>query len=78
MITWHPTGTGSYTASLTIGGMTIAVLHARRDAYQIEHLSGVQPGRANSVEHAKRAALEALAELIPRVLLEVQVALRRT
>lgn len=76
MITWHPTGAGGYSASVTVGGVVIATLHADRDRWHIEHLGGRQPGAANSVGYAKRAALEALAKVLEQATHEVDVALR--
>lgn len=75
MITWHPNAEG-YSASLTVGSVTFARLHARHDAWQIEHHSGIKTGQASSVGYAKRAALQALADLLSKAAFEVDVALR--
>ncbi len=72
---WQPT-TGGYTAALRVDGICIARLHARADAWQIEHLDGMATGTAGSVGHAKRAALQKLAAVLPRFQFEVDVALR--
>ena len=78
MITWHPTGTGSEAASVTVGGVTIARLLARSNAWQIEHHGGLKAGPANSVPNAKRTALQELAAVLTDAAFEVDVALRST
>ena len=77
MITWRSTPHG-YNATLEVGGVTFAILHARADAWQIQHLAGMTAGPAASVGHAKLAALEKLAELLPHAVHAVEVALRST
>ena len=77
VIAWHSTATG-YTASVRIGAVTIARLHAHADRWELEHLDGRASGPAGSLGHAKRAALQALAELLPQAEFAVQAALRGT
>jgi hypothetical protein len=78
VISWHSTGTGGYTARVTADGFCVVRLHARANAWRIEHLDGEKIGPAASVGHAKRAALQALAELLPKLQVEVEIALRAT
>lgn len=77
MITWRRTAAG-YTADLRVGIVCIARLHARADRWELQHLDGGTGGPAGSLGDAKRSALQALAELLPRALFEVQAALRST
>lgn len=77
MISWRST-VGGYSASLMVGGVVFAHLHARADAWQIEHHSGHIAGPAGSIGEAKRTALERLAELLRKAAHEVEVALRST
>jgi hypothetical protein len=77
VITWHPV-TGGYTARVALDGICIARLHAYADRWQVESLDPIKAGRANSLPHAKRCALEALAEVLPRLETQVQAALRST
>lgn len=75
MITWHPTAHGQ-SATVMAGGVVIARLNARPDAWQIEHHGGLQSGGANSVPNAKRTALQELAKVLASAAFEVDVALR--
>lgn len=76
-LSWHPSPQG-YSASLIVDGVCLVRLHARDDAWQIEDCAGIKAGPAGSVEHAKRVALEALAEVLRKAVHEVDVALRET
>lgn len=82
MITWQQTSiAGSYSAAVRLDGICIARLHARADAWQVEGLDGIKAGPAASVGHARRAALQALqalADILPRLEVQVQQALRTT
>jgi hypothetical protein len=79
MITWQQTSiAGSYSAAVRLDGICIARLHARADAWQVEGLDGIKAGPAASVGHARRAALQALADILPRLDVQVQQALRTT
>jgi hypothetical protein len=77
VITWHPTGVAdACTAHVSVGAVTVARLHARVDRWELEHLGGRESGPANSVPQAKRAALQALRELLATAAFDVDVALR--
>jgi hypothetical protein len=78
MITWHPTGLGGESATVMAEGVVVARLHARVDAWQIEHHGGLKTGGATSIPGAKRSALEALAKALSKAAFEVDVALRST
>lgn len=78
MITWHPTGAGGYRASVTVDGIAICTLHAHTDRWQIEDRVGFRGGPATSVPGAKRAALQALAAVLPKLQFAVETALRST
>lgn len=78
MITWRDVTGDHLTADVCYRATPIARLHARPVRWQVEFVGGSLEGPANSVGHAKRAALEALAALLPEALHEVQVALRST
>jgi hypothetical protein len=75
VITWHPTAYGE-SATVMAGGVVVARLNARPDAWQIEHHGGTQSGGATSVPGAKREALQKLAEVLASAAFEVDVALR--
>jgi hypothetical protein len=79
MLIWQRTSiAGSYSAAVRLDGICLARLHARADAWQIESLDGIKAGSAGSVGHARRAALQALADILPRLEVRVQQALRTT
>jgi len=79
MITWQQTSiAGSYSAAVRLDGICLARLHARADAWQIESLDGIKAGPAGSVGHARRAGLQALADILRRLEMQVQAALRST
>jgi hypothetical protein len=78
VITWRDVTGDHLTADVCHRATPIARLHARPTRWQIEFVGGSLEGPANSVGHAKRAALETLATLLPEALHEVQVALRST
>jgi len=79
MITWQQTSiAGSYSAAVRLDGICLARLHARAEAWQVEGLDGIKAGPAGSVGHARRAALQALADILPRLEVQVQQALRTT
>lgn len=78
MIAWRNVTAIHATADIRICGCAFARLHARPDRWSVELLDGTVNGAAGSVGHAKRAALEGLAKLLPDVEHAVEVALRST
>jgi hypothetical protein len=77
VIVWHPNAHGQ-SATVMAEGVVVARLHARADAWQIEHHGGLKTGGANSVPNAKRTALQELAKALSKAAFEVDVALRST
>jgi hypothetical protein len=78
MIAWRNITAIHATADIRICGCAVARLHARPDRWTVELLDGTVNGAAGSLGHAKRAALEELAKLLPDIELAIQAALRST
>lgn len=78
MITWRDVTADHVTADVSYRATPIARLHARPTRWQLEFVGGSLEGPANSIGHAKRAALQALAEALPDLEMQVQQALRST
>jgi len=78
VIAWRTITGGHDVADVRLGAMTLVRLHARSDRWELEHLDGRESGPANSLGHAKRAALQALGELLGKAAFDVEVALRST
>jgi hypothetical protein len=78
LITWRDVTADHATADVSYRATPIARLHARPTRWQLEFVGGSLEGPANSIGHAKRAALQALAEALPDLEMQVQQALRST
>jgi hypothetical protein len=78
VITWRDVTGEHCTADVSYRATPIARLHARPTRWQLEFVGGTLEGPANSIGHAKRAALQALAEALEHLGDEVQAALRST
>ena len=78
MITWRDVTADHVTADVCYRATPIVRLHARPTRWQLQFIGGTLEGPANSIGHAKRAALQALAEALPHLDTEVQQALRST
>lgn len=78
MITWRDVTATHATADVCYRATPIARLHARPTRWQLEFVGGTLEGPANSLGHAKRAALQALAEALGALDMDMQMALRST
>lgn len=78
MITWRDVTADHVTADVCYRATPMARLHARPTRWQLEFVGGSLEGPANSIGQAKRAALQALAEALPELDMQVQTALRST
>lgn len=78
MITWRDVTPTHAAADVCYRAMPIARLHAYPTRWQVEFLGGTLDGPANSIGHAKRAALQGLAAALPELDMQVQTALRST
>jgi hypothetical protein len=78
MIIWRTITGGHDVADVSFRATPIVRLHAYPTRWEIELVGGRIDGPANSIGHAKRAALEALAKLLADLDLAVQTALRST
>lgn len=78
MITWRDVTGDHCTADVSYRATPIARLHARPTRWQVEFVGGTLDGPANSIGHAKRAALQALAEALRALDMDLQMALRST
>lgn len=76
MITWRDVTGHHCTADVRLGAAAVARLQAYPNHWRIEFIDGFLAGPANSISQAKRAALEALADALPQIALQVQIALR--
>lgn len=76
MITWR-SAPGGATADVRLRGLCLARLHARKNAWRVQLLDGEIAGPAGSLGHAKRAALDAIAEALPELEIAVRTALAR-
>jgi len=75
VIAWRDVPGGA-DATVRVGACTVAYLHARQQTWEVELPDGRLRGAAGSLGHAKRASLEALAEVLSKAAFEVDVALR--
>jgi hypothetical protein len=78
VITWRDVTGDHCTADVSYRATPIARLHARPTRWQVEFVGGTLDGPANSIGHAKRAALQALAEALRALDMDLQMALRST
>jgi hypothetical protein len=76
VITWRDVTADHVTADVCSRATPIARLHARPTRWQVEFVGGSLEGPANSIGHAKRAALQALGAILGKAAHDVEVALR--
>jgi hypothetical protein len=78
VITWRNVTAEHLVADVCYRATPIARLHARPTRWQLQFIGGTLDGPANSIGHAKQAALKALAEALAHLDMDVQMALRST
>jgi hypothetical protein len=78
MISWRDVTGDHCTADVSYRATPIARLHARPTRWHLELVGGSLEGPANSIGHAKRCALQALADALRHVDTDLQTALRST
>jgi hypothetical protein len=76
VITWRDVTANHCTADVRLRGMAVARLHARPERWSIELLDGCIDGPSGSLGQSRRAALQAMAQLLPELDLALQAALR--